>query len=144
LAIEDGTTQYNVTNNFTGTPFDIALLLVTTNGSNPSTTNADWSAEAVNATSWDQDMENEGLTWQQYTGLSYTQAFPNIPIKVNGYFLNYTFNSDTGDVSFPSNPVIPGTSLGGFFFQGSPSSTFFVAGSGDALIRRLKAPHRMT
>jgi hypothetical protein len=70
--------------------------------------------------------ENFPLTWQQYTGLSYTQAFPNIPIKVNGYFLNYTFNSDTGDVAFPSNPVIPSTSLGGFFATGSLDSTFLV------------------
>jgi hypothetical protein len=70
---------------------------------------------------------------QQHTGLSYTQAYPSQPIKVNGYFLNYTFNSDTGDVAFPSSPIggIPGTSLGGFFVTGSLDSTFLVAGPTD-------------
>jgi hypothetical protein len=55
-------------------------------------------------------------TWQQYTGLTYTQAFPSNPIKVNGYYLDYTFNSDSDTVSFPGKPVIPGASLGDFFF----------------------------
>jgi hypothetical protein len=64
-------------------------------------------------------MENiaSGLpTWQQYTGLTYTQAFPGSPLKLNGYFLDFTFNSDTDTISFPGNPVIPGSSLGGFVF----------------------------
>ena len=64
-------------------------------------------------------MGSDALTWQQYTGMTYTQAFPGNPIKVNGYFLDYTFNSGSDTISFPGNPVIPGAGLGGFFFTGS-------------------------
>ena len=77
-------------------------------------------------------MGSDALTWQQYTGMTYTQAFPGNPIKVNGYFLDYTFNSGSDTISCPGNPVIPGAGLGGFFFAGSPSSTFFVAGPADS------------
>ncbi|MGD0769236.1 MAG: PEP-CTERM sorting domain-containing protein [Tepidisphaeraceae bacterium] len=63
--------------------------------------------------------------------MTHTQVFPNGPIKVNGYYLDYTFNSDSDTVSFPAGPVIPGAGLGGFFFTGSPGSTFFVAGPAD-------------
>lgn len=136
--IGTGDIQYTVNNTSTtfspGGKFDISLFLATTNGANPTTTDTGWNAEAVNATDWTLPMgasENFPLTWQQYTGLSYTQAFPSIPIKVNGYFLNYTFNSDTGDVAFPANPLTPSTSLGGFFVTGSLDSTFLVAGPTD-------------
>jgi len=55
--------------------------------------------------------------------MAYTQAFPSNPIKVNGYYLDYTFNSDTYTVSFPGEPVIPGVSLDGFFFRYWKSSS---------------------
>jgi hypothetical protein len=47
--------------------------------------------------------------------MTYTQAFPNNPIKVNGYYLDFTLNSDTDTVTFPSTPIIPGAGLGNFF-----------------------------
>jgi hypothetical protein len=47
--------------------------------------------------------------------LTYTQAFPSNPTKLNGYFLDFTFNSDTDTISFPGNPAIPGSILGGSF-----------------------------
>ena|ERR1022692_3791523 len=50
-------------------------------------------------------------TWQQDTGMTYTQAFRSSPIKV-------TFNSDTDTVSLPGEPIIPGAGLGDFFFGG--------------------------
>jgi hypothetical protein len=137
-------TQYNVTNNsYPSQPLDISVFLSTTTGSGPTTTNSGWYAESLNAGAWVQSMgEATGdfslPTWQQYTGMTYTQVYPNSPIKVNGYFLNYDFDSDTDTVSFPSNPNYPngpiypgGPTLGGFFFTGSPSSTFFVAGPAD-------------
>jgi hypothetical protein len=134
-------TQYSVSNTSSaasaGGKFDIALLAVTTTGSNPTTTNTGWEAESLNAGAWVQSMgEPTGdfslPTWQQYTGLTYTQAFPSNPIKVNGYFLDYSVDSGTGNISFPSSPIFPSNPLlGGFFFDGSPGSTFFVAGPTD-------------
>jgi MYXO-CTERM domain-containing protein len=136
----DGTTEYSVTNN--GYPsgpiddFDVSVLLSTTTGSDPITTNAGWYAESLNAGAWDATMgEATGdfslPTWQQYTGLTYTQAFPGNPTKLNGYFLDYTFNADADTVSYPANPIIPGSSLGGFFFTGDPASTFLAVGPPD-------------
>jgi len=136
----DGTTQYTVNNTSTaftpGGRFDISLFLSTTTGSTPTTTNSNWIAQSVNATSWTQTMggiseSDPRVSWQTYTGLTYTQAFPGNPVKLNGYFLNYTFNSGSDTVSFPTDPVFPGAGLGGFFFTGSPASTFFVAGPTD-------------
>ena len=126
-----GTTEYSVTNNtYPGNPanpFDISVFTSTTTGSSPTTTNADWTAEALNANLWVAPMgfpnQTSEVTWQQYTGMTYTQAYPANPIKVNGYYLDYTFNSDSDTVSFPGQPLIPGASLGGFFFTGSPGST---------------------
>jgi MYXO-CTERM domain-containing protein len=131
----DGTTEYTV-DNFLNSPLDISIILSTTTGSAPTTTNADWTAEALNANLWDAEMGAPGpgatgLSWAAYTGLTYTQAFPGSPIKVNGYFLDYTFNSDTDTISFPTDPLIPGSSLGGFFFTGSPASTFLALGPSD-------------
>jgi hypothetical protein len=100
---------------------EIALFAITTTGDTPTTTNSTWTAESVTAGTWGSPMGTSLASWQQYTGLSYTQAFPSNPTKLNGYFLNYTFNSGADTISFPGNPVIPGASLGGFFFQGSPS-----------------------
>jgi hypothetical protein len=77
---------------------------------------------------------NNSLTWQQYTGLTYTQAFPTDPTLLNGYFLNYAVSG--GNV-IPSNTswepcwIVPGTSaMGGFFFKGAPDSalTYLVDG----------------
>jgi hypothetical protein len=131
-----GTTQYTVNNTSSsmtsGGKFDISIFLSTTTGSSPTTTNSAWTAEAVNSTTWAEEMTGEGVTWQQYTGLTYTQAYPGNPAKLNGYFLDFTFNSDTDAISFPNSPAIPGSSLGGFNFTGSPSSTFFVDGPTDS------------
>jgi hypothetical protein len=69
--------------------------------------------------------------------MTYLQAFPNDPTGMNGYFLNYTFDSGSGDVAFPTPP--PRQLLlimGGFFFQGVPDSnaTFLVEGPSDASV----------
>jgi hypothetical protein len=131
-----GTTQYTVKNQSssmtTGGKFDISIFLSTTTGGSPTTTNSAWTAESVDEDSWTDNMPGETITWNQYTGLSYTQAFPNTPVKLNGYFLDFTFNSDTDTISFPGGPIIPGSSLGGFFFSGSPSSTFLADGPTDS------------
>jgi hypothetical protein len=139
-----GTTEYTVTNNtfpnspvVPNNPIDISVFLSTTTGSAPTTTNADWTAEALNDNLWDASMgfpavsEPANPTWQQYTGMTYMQAFPNNPVKVNGYYLDFTFNSDSDTVSIPNTPIIPGASLGNFFFTGSPGSTFLIAGPAD-------------
>ena len=132
----DGTTEYTVNNDASNT-FDIAIILSTTTGGSPTTTNANWTAEALNANLWDAPMgfpaisEPTNPTWAAYTGLSYTQAYPTGPIGLNGYFLDYTFNSGADTISFPGQPLIPGASLGGFFFPGQPGSTFLVVGPTD-------------
>jgi hypothetical protein len=133
----NGTTEYQVFNGTTSPEFDVSVFLSTTTGSTPTTTNSDWSTEAINATDWTESMGYPAVsepplpTWQQYTGMTYTQAFPSDPIKVNGYYLDYTFNSDGDTVSFPASPLVPGESLGGFFFAGDPGSTFLLAGPAD-------------
>jgi hypothetical protein len=126
-------TQYTVNNTSTdstpGGKFDIALFVSTTTGNTPTTTNANWTAEAMSSGAWTTNMTGESLNWQQYTGLTYTQAFPADPVKLNGYFLHYNYTA--GNISFPGTPILPGGNLSGFFFDGSPSSTFFVAGPSD-------------
>jgi hypothetical protein len=134
-------TQYTVNNTSSdaspGGKFDFSIFLSTTTGSSPTTTNSNWTSEVINATDWTESMgfpavsEPANPTWQQYTGMTYTQVCPFDPTKVNGYYLDYTFNSDSDTISFPIGPRIPGVGLGGFFFAGSPSSTFFVAGPAD-------------
>jgi hypothetical protein len=142
-------TQYTVTNQTTSpsivagggagpdipsTAFDISIFLSTTTGNTPTTTNANWTAEVVNATSWTQGMGVSYVypySWQTYTGKTYTQAFPSNPTSVNGYYLAYTVNPTTGAITLSGTPIDPGQSEGGFFFDGSPSSTFFVAGPAD-------------
>jgi len=60
--------------------------------------------------------------------MSFAQAFPGSPNRMFGFFLNYTYDSDNNTISFPNTPVMPGGSLGGFSFTGSPESTWDVFG----------------
>jgi hypothetical protein len=117
--------------------FDIAAFAITTTGNSPTTTNTGWIAQALNSTTWSSgpmggDIAGN-ISWQQYTGMTWNQAFPGGPVKANGYFLSYIWNSGAQTVSFPSRPIFPGNPLfGGFFFQGSPSSDFLVVGPTDS------------
>ncbi len=125
-------TEYSVLNQsqLSATQFDISAFTIATTGIGPTTTNLNWSSQALNSNSWSSiamggTNPNEPLTWQQYTGMTWNQAFPNNPFKVNGYFLSYIWNSGAQTVSYPSNPFFPGNPFkGGFFFQGTPSSDF--------------------
>ena len=136
------TTQYFVINNSQTTPFDITLLVVSTTNATPSptTTNLNWTAESLSASTWTQTMGGGAvslLTWQQYTGMTYVQAFPTDPTLLNGYFLNYTFDSVSGDVAFAAPPHLQRLLIfGGFFFQGATdsNSTFLVEGPSDASV----------
>ena len=111
--------------------FDIAAFAITTTGNSPTTTNTGWIAQALNSTTWSSgpmggDIAGN-ISWQQYTGMTWNQAFPGGPVKANGYFLSYIWNSGAPTVGFPCRPIFPGNPLfGGFFFQGSPSSDFFA------------------
>jgi hypothetical protein len=109
-------TEYNVVNSSSGIglPFNIDAFVVETTGGNPSTTNPGWSAEVLDASSWLQSMGGTLSSWLDYTGKSYTQAFPNDPANVNGYVLN---EPNMGGA------ISPDSSLNGFFFQGAPAST---------------------
>ena len=135
-ALDNGSTEYTVNNTSSlttaGGPFNITLLVVTTTGTNPNTQEPGWNAESLNAVAWDQSMgfdfvDTEVPTWQQYTGLSYTQAFPTDPSNVNGYFLLHSLPVDN-EYNLGSTHIAPGTSLNGLLFTGSPASTFLVAG----------------
>jgi hypothetical protein len=108
-------TEYNVINNSSGLglPFNIDAFAVESTGGSPSTTNPGWSAVAVDASSWSQSMGGALPSWLDYTGESYTQAFPQDPASVNGYVLN---QPDLG------GEISTGSSLNGFFFQGAPVS----------------------
>jgi hypothetical protein len=128
---EGATTEYTLLNQsqLTSTQFDIAAFAITTTGNTPTTTNVGWIAQALNSNTWSSapmggDIAGN-LSWQQYTGMTWNQAFPNNPFKVNGYFDSYIWNSGAQTVSYPSNPFFPGEPFfGGFFFQGTPSSDF--------------------
>ena len=133
---EGSNTEYAISNtsNLDPIPFDITMLVVSTTSANPnpSTSNLNWIAESLSASTWTQAMGGGVSTlpsWQQYTGMSYTLAFPGDPVRLNGYFLNYTFDSGSGDASYPGAPIFPNQPVfGGFFFQGAPDSTFLVVG----------------
>jgi PEP-CTERM motif-containing protein len=134
-------TQYGVLNNtqITAHPFDITLFVASTISSNPTptTSNLNWIAQSLTASSWTQVMGGVStlLTWQQYTGMTFTQVFPSNPLRLNGYFLNYTFDSGSGNVSFPADPIFPSDPIKrGFFFQGGLDSTFLVDGPSDATV----------
>jgi hypothetical protein len=128
---EGATTEYTLLNQsqLTSTQFDIAAFAITTTGNTPTTTNVGWIAQALNSNTWSSvpmggDIAGN-LSWQQYTGMTWNQAFPSNPFKVNGYFDSYIWNSGAQTVSFPADPFFPGNPFfGGFFFQGSPSSDF--------------------
>ena len=109
-------TEYDVVNNSSGLglPFDIDAFAVASTGGSPSTTNPGWSAVSVDASSWLQSMGGTLTSWLDYTGETYTQAFPQDPASVNGYVLNQPGLG--GEIS-------RGSSLSGFFFQGAPDST---------------------
>jgi hypothetical protein len=137
--------EYTMSNNSSsmspGGPFDIGLLAVSTTGDSPSTSNGAWIAQSLNAGSWGEPMgEPLGYTdfptWQQYTGLSYTEAFPDDPSKVNGYFLDFGFGASSSYLFYAqvAPPLFPGESLGGFFDVGSLDSTFLVAGPADGTV----------
>jgi hypothetical protein len=140
-AQEGGNTEDSVlnTSSLTPQPFDITLLVVSTTSATPlpSTSNSAWIAQFLTSLDWTQAMGGGASTlptWQQYTGLTFAQAFPGAR-HGNGYFLSYGYNSGNGDVSFPTNPLFPGDPvLGGFFFQGAPYSTFLIAGPIDATV----------
>jgi hypothetical protein len=127
---EGANTEYNVVNSGSGSglPFNIDAFAVESTGGNPSTTNPGWSAEALDASSWLQSMGGTFPSWLDYTGESYTQAFPKNPVNVNAYVLN---EPDMGGAISPDN------SLDGFFFQGAPASTdrfMFVNVHGPAIV----------
>ncbi len=119
--------------------FDIAAFAITTTGNTPTTSNAGWIAQALDSNTWSSvpmGLDIAGnLSWQQYTGMTWNQAFPSIPIKVNGYFDSYIWNSGAQTVSYPISPIFPSNPIfGGFFFQGTPSSEFLVVGPTDASV----------
>ena len=136
---EGATTEYTLLNQsqLSATQFDIAAFAITTTGNTPTTTNVGWIAQALNSNTWSSapmggDIAGN-LSWQQYTGMTWNQAFPSSPFKVNGYFDSYIWNSGAQTVSYPGSPIFPGDPIfGGFFFQGSPSSDFLVIGPTDA------------
>ena len=117
-------------------PYAITCFLVTTTAfaPAPSTTDAHWTAQLLDDVNflWDSPMGGLGSglpTWHQYTGLNVAQAFPHGTLKVNGYFADYTYDSGTGLVSAPQNPIVPTDPIrGGFFFNGASSSEFVAAG----------------
>ena len=135
---------YTVYNNSQGLAhsFDITYLLVSTTSTTPYayTPNSGWTAQAISATSWSaQPMGgvSGNLSWQQYTGLTYNQAFPTDPLHVNGYFLNYSYDSVSGNVSYPGSPILPlpgGSAFGGFYFNGPLGSTFLAGGPDDVSV----------
>ncbi|HUA67066.1 MAG TPA: PEP-CTERM sorting domain-containing protein, partial [Candidatus Saccharimonadales bacterium] len=84
-------------------------------GDVPSTTQPGWTAETLTAALWLQPMGGADSTlpsWAAYTGISYTDAFPEDPAEANAY------------VTAPGSPdvIAAGDSLDGFFFQGAPST----------------------
>jgi hypothetical protein len=118
---EGGNTELNVINNSSDTvspqPFNIVAFAIRSfnGGDNPSTTEPGWTAEALTAALWVQPMGGSGSTlstWEAYTGETYTDAFPEDPAEVNAY------------VTTPGSPdiITPGSSLNGFFFQGTPTA----------------------
>ena len=139
-------TEYSVLNQsqMTATPFDISAFAVATTGTAPSNSDPNWTAQALNSASWSSmpmggTNPNEPLTWQQYTGMTWNQAVPSDPTKVNGYFLSYLWNSGAQTVSYPAGPsgtIYPSGPINGkgrFFFQGMPmSDMFLVVGPTDA------------
>ncbi len=107
----------------TAPAFDFSLFVVASNGFFP-TAPANWVAQDIGgASAWDQSMggPTTGLpTWHQYTGLAYEVAYPTGPNKVLGFFLNYSYDSQTGRVALahpsPSHPV---PRCGGFSYWAS-------------------------
>jgi hypothetical protein len=68
-------------------------------------------------------------TWEQYTGVPLALAFPHGTLRANGYYADFTYDSLAGLVSQPTDPVAPADPIrGGFYFNGSPSSTYLAAG----------------
>ena len=130
-----GVTQYSVLNQSTNSaqPFAVTAFLVTTTSLDPApaTTNADWTAQKLTFIDWGltpMGGTGSGLpTWEQYTGLSFVQVTGDSHVTVNGYFNNYTYDSGSGLVSLPSDPIKPGDPIrSGFSFTGSPN--FDVSG----------------
>lgn len=123
-------TEYTLINdtNSQAIPFNFTIFASSTTGNTPSTTDTGWNAVALDATLWAEPITTGVPSWQQYTGLSYTQAFPSDPASVNGYFLNLAFDSSTGNTTFFGTPIAPGTNLTEFYFVGPPGSQFVVAG----------------
>jgi hypothetical protein len=140
---EGSNTEYSVSNtsNLDPQPFDITVLVVSTRSDspNPSTTNLNWIAEPITASTWTQAM-GAGVsslpTWQQYTGMNFIQAFGDSDPLLNGYFLNYTYDSGNGNVTYLGNPIFPSSPLqGGFFFEGTAlHDLFLVEGPIDATV----------
>lgn len=135
-----GVTQYSVLNQSTNSaqPFAVTAFLVTTTSLDPApaTTNADWTAQKLTFIDWGltpMGGTGSGLpTWEQYTGLSFVQVTGDSHVTVNGYFNNYTYDSGSGLVSLPSDPIKPGDPIrSGFSFTGSPNSTFLAVGPAD-------------
>ena len=134
------TTEYSVQNlsGSTAQPFDITLFAVSTTGNSPTTTAAGWNAQALTPADWVTRMDLSaggtipifGATWQEYTGLTWAQAFPAGALQANGYYTNYGYNVNTGQIaSIPSDPCFPGDPIkGGFFYLGSPGSEFLAVG----------------
>ncbi len=76
-------TEYSVLNQsqLSSTQFDIAAFAITTTGNTPTTSNAGWIAQSINSNTWSSapmggDIAGN-LSWQQYTGKTWNQAFPS-------------------------------------------------------------------
>ncbi len=68
-------------------------------------------------------------------GQDVESGIPQQPVKVNGYFVSYIWNSGAQTVSYPTDPLYPNSPIfGGFFFQGTPSSDFLVVGPTDSSV----------
>jgi hypothetical protein len=133
---EGSNTEYSVLNQsqLTPQPFFLSLFAVTTTGDSPTTTNFDWFSEYLTSVTWTQTMAQGTnqlpLTWEQYTTLSWDQAFPNYSGGVNGYWMECKY--DIQGLSFPGGCMPPGApSLGGFFSKGTTNSMFLVMGPTD-------------
>jgi hypothetical protein len=142
-AQEGSNTEYFVSNtsNLDPQPFDITVLVVSTRSAspNPSTSNLNWIAESITASTWTQAMGGGASTlptWQQYTGMNFINAFSDGRPLLNGYFLNYTYDSGSGDVTYLGSPIFPGSPSEGGFFQGAlgGNDLFLVEGPIDATV----------
>ena len=80
----------------------------------------------VTASSWDSPMGTGLLSWEMYTGMSYTQYFPGDPAEVTGIYFDFPGLPPSSENQNPVHRIETGPDRGDILYYSVPIFVWFT------------------